>query len=517
MDVLELIRAGLLDPEPEVPQSDADLEAEWGNYAVAEDPLVDGGNSEQLRKDVLSQIASRYFPVPIGNHDPAFLEGYARRALERELRGRFGDEAMEGAFAEDGSFVGRPEIAWDNPIAREIARAEYRDGGMDALIALDPRYEAYRGYDAGSKTAGFDNHLLPPGYADYLRAERDYDLLREMQKPGSEATLTDPRLAAVLEGDVPFSRYADLGTEYYPRFYGQGAGNAFASGESPVATGLNALEVVPNALRYMADEPDTPARRVLTDPLMGGGLTNLALRIPGGVEKAIREFSRTLRNRSSGRELPVADRPVEGEESAKQSGVSAEADRRDAAVPPSGTDSFRNVTGLDAPPVVGDLSDIAVGYLDGTPFLGGGFDLFTSGLRAVKEGKSAAKAIGGILKTDAAIEGAVGSGVNTMLPPMPRTWGEYLFKPETERDAPPPEAVDEAARAPDPAFQYGSTLDAKNFVHGDPARTGTSRSLPAHLRKEAYQAGPGAIRRMLEEKKRRENDSWTSRVDFMGG
>lgn len=517
MDILELVRAGLLDPEDRVPQSDADLEAEWGNYAVAEDPLVDSGNSEQLRKDVLAQIASRYFPVPIGNHDPAFLEGYARRALERELRGRFGDEAMEGAFAEDGSFVGRPEIAWDNPIAREIARAEYRDGGMDALIALDPRYEAYRGYDAGSKTAGFDNHLLPPGYADYLRAERDYDILREMQKTGPDSNLTDLRLSAALEGDVPFSRYANLGTEYYPRFYGQGVGNAFASGESPVANTLSALEVVPNTFRYMADEPDTPARRALTDPLMGGGLTNLALRIPGAAEKAIRELGRVIQNRSSGRELPIADRPVGGEESAKQSGVSAEADRRDAAVPPSGTDFMRNVTGFDTPPVVGDLADIAVSYLDGTPFIGGGFDLVTSGLRAANEGKSAARAIGGILKTDAAVEGAVGSGINSMLPPLPRTWGDYLFKPETERQAAAPEAVDKAARASEPEFNYGSTLDAKNFVHGDPARTGTSRSLPAHLRKEAYQAGPGEIRQMLKEKKRRENDSWTSRVDFMGG
>lgn len=500
MDVLELIRAGLLDPEPEVPQSDADLEAEWGNYAVAEDPLV--GPGKDLRKDVLAQIASRYFPVPIGNHDPAFLERYARRALERQLRERFGDEAMEGAFAEDGSFVGRPEIAWDNPIAREIARAEYRDGGIDALIALDPRYEAYRGYDAGSKTAGFDNHLLPPGYADYLRAERDYDLLREMQKPGSEATLTDPRLAAVLEGDVPFSRYANLGTEYYPRFYGQGVMNALSSGtESPVGMGLNTTMTVPNAIYYSAD----PGGDYLTE------------RVPGAAAKAVRELGRQATNRALGRELPFADLPVGVGEGEKQRAVAAEQDRREASAPATGTDFVRNLTGLNTPPVVGQIADFAVSYLDGTPIIGGAFDLASTAAQATRAGKSAARAMGKVLATDAAIDTGVEGAITGMLPALPRTWSDYLFKPETERQAAAPEVIDKAARADDPEFNYGTTTGARDLVHGSFLSPGTQ--LPREQRQEAYRASPDRLREMIKQKRDRDAKRAPTfeAADFMGG
>lgn len=455
---------------------------------------------ERLKGEVLAHIAKRYFPLGMSDPDPELLRAMAKNALRSQFAKRFPDEELGDYLGEDGSWAARPTIAWDNPVAREIARAEYRDGGMDALIALDPGYEAYRGYEPGPDNGGYDAHLLPPGYADYLRAERDYDLLGMIQDPNAD--LDSRQLLVAMQGDVPFSRYANLGTEYYPRFYDQGMGNAFGSGtDAPVAAGLTAMNTVPNTIYYAADDGLRPSEAGV--PGLGIAANPVPL-IARSAEKAIRELGRSLHNKVMGRELPIADRQVGSSGLEKTADVLEESDRRSRSVPPQNTDFVRNVTGLNAPPVVGDAADFVVNYLDGTPFLGGLSDLSSTARAASNAGESVGRAVGAQLRNDALIDTSINAGISAALPPQERTWGEYLFKPETQRMAPPPEEVSKAATAEEPKFSYGTPVEARGLINGGWFGGGLGRD----ERKELYRADPATVRKLIDEKSKRDVRAW---------
>lgn len=429
--------------------------------------------------EVLGLIADRY-----GQEADA-------AALLEEARSRYGRALEDRGLAldsfidpESGERITYPEVSFSNPYQRAIAMRVLEEKGGDALEDLDYGYSGYR----LDPELGYGDHILPPGYADLLEAERDYDILSRMQRDG-----VDPQTRLELEmlksGVPAYAASDDLvpsgfrkglaspgqeapegyGQSYYPRYSGTGLLNAMASGgESGAGTALNSMSTVPNSIAYAADSGRIG--NLTPSPFVNAALDvmgtvpasiahfidpekNPAPMLLDGLKRGLMENERAYRNQSLGRNVPMGQVPI-----GQASDASEVADERIKSLPPTGTDFARNISGgyLSAP-VWGDVFDLGREMLDFIPMTGAGFDIASAMAR--KGPKAAAAQMG----MEAAVDAGATAGLGAMLPPSKRTWNQYLFEPQP-RVAPPPEEARAAALAPEADRRFGSPTESREVA-----------------------------------------------------
>lgn len=424
----------------------------------------DGLGPKSYRQEVLDAIAGRYGQeADLG-------------ALLSEARSRYGRALEDRGLAldsfidpESGERIKYPEVSFSNPYQRAIAMRVLEEKGGDALEDLDYGYSGYR----LDPELGYGDHILPPGYADLLEAERDYDILSKAQQDVDNNML---REFEMLEAGVPaYATSSNLNPEifggraYYPRYSGTGLLNAMASGgESGAGTALNAMSTVPNSIAYAADSGRSG--NLTPSPFVNAALDVMAT-VPGsfahfidpeknpapmlldGLKRGLMENERAYRNQSLGRNVPMGQVPI-----GQASDASEVADERIKSLPPTGTDFARNISGgyLSAP-VWGDVFDLGREFLDPTPMTGALGDV----AKALARGgyRSAAKQ----LALEGAVDAGATAGIGSMLPPSKRTWNQYLFEPQP-RVAPPPEEARAAALAPEADRRFGSPTESREVA-----------------------------------------------------
>lgn len=419
---------------------------------------------KSYRQEVLDAIAGRYGQeADLG-------------ALLSEARSRYGRALEDRGLAldsfidpESGERIKYPEVSFSNPYQRAIAMRVLEEKGGDALEDLDYGYSGYR----LDPSMGYGDHILPPGYADLLEAERDYDILSKAQQDVDNNML---REFEMLEAGVPaYATSSNLNPEifggraYYPRYSGTGLTNAVASGgESGAGTALNAMSTVPNSIAYAADSGRSV--NLTRSPFVNAALDvmttvprsvahfidpekNSAPMLLDGLKRGLLENERAYRNQSLGRNVPMGQVPV-----GQASDASEVADERIKSLPPTGTDFARNISGgyLSAP-VWGDVFDLGRELLDFIPVTGAGFDVTRALLRDGLKAGGKQAALEGIVDAGAT------AGIGAMLPPSKRTWNQYLFEPQP-RVAPPPEEARAAALAPEADRKFGSPTEARQVA-----------------------------------------------------
>ena len=391
------------------------------------------------RDAYLEGMGERYFPGGMSSPNMDLIVPAALNRYRSEI-GKLGLDPDE--YIIDGEVARYPDVAWPNSMAKAAAQEAYRRGGMSALLELDPEgYGAYEGFTPDSSTDAYAEHLLPPGYAGLLRAERDYMTAKALaDDPGA---IESGVLELYGKGDVPFSRYSNLGSAYYPRWNGTGLMNAFSSGtEAPVANALSATEFLPNAIAYTANDPTK-------NPLLA----------------SLFERDEYRNNRSMGRDIPISDVPVGSSQEAKSADLMAENAGRMTRMPPTGTDFVGNLPGgkYINTGVVGDAADIGRSLMDGTPLIGSLWDAGASALTARAAGKSGMKAAGKSMALDSGIDAGITAGVMGAMPSQERTWGEY-FTESTPRQSPSRGEVSQAAGTLREGPQYGTPAEANEVM-----------------------------------------------------
>ena len=208
--ILGALLGGLFDPENGPGQT---------AYEFSPEPMVGEQLSRlnpQGRDEVLSAISGRYGMGP--DLEQLLGEARARYAAALESRGLGVDDYLD---PETGERLRYPEVSFSNPLQRAIAMRLLEERGGDALTEIDPDYEGYR----LDPKLGYGAHILPPGYADLLEAERDYDILSRMQRDPSadmsqELLMLNSGVPAYAMSDnaVPSAGMAEgYGRAYYPR------------------------------------------------------------------------------------------------------------------------------------------------------------------------------------------------------------------------------------------------------------------------------------------------------------
>jgi hypothetical protein len=454
-----------------------DYEAMYGDYQLAGDDAGTGipdSLEEQaaLREQLLKQLNDRYSRSgPGARFSPQVLADRTGAAYRRELerRGFDPDEYLNP----EGVRIKYPELMFDNAGQMEAAKAAYRRQGVPGLIELDPEgYGAYEGFEpnsdflaSGRNTDAYAEHLLPPGYADLLRAERDYDIARMMAEDPELEKLGMGPLRAYTQDNIPFSRHSNLaGEPYYPRFQGTLGGmlNAMESGSNaPVMSGMEqTMGLIPNAMYFNADAPIRTGGPVATPAgVIYPSSPQQDSDFGSSFDKASKFLGERADVRSGMADKTALDNPYGTSTSDNIRSLRNEEERLRDRTPAMGTDSIRSLTGFSVPPVVGDVYDGAVNVMDGSQALGliGGGPLGPA-LSAAAKG----------LKTDAALDLGISSYLGAAYGGNPnRSWGEYLFKPDAERQAAPQAVVDQRSR--EPVFgtgerKFGTMREAKEFA-----------------------------------------------------
>lgn len=451
-----------------------------------------GEAEEALRRSVLERNRNS------GDLEEAIAQAQMR--YEDAMRAR---ELDPSEFIGDSGRIAYPPLDFANAANRAAAQEMYSRGGMAALASMDPEgYGAYKDFEPTAETDAYAEYLLPPGVNDMMAAERDYDILRAMQE-GNLSQYNPETLRNFAGPPVPFSRHNTFGTErgavYYPRYAGMGSGiiNALQSGtDNPVASGLRELEYIPNANYYAVDAP-AEGRETSMVGVPGMGFAGPGLVSTGGKREALgdsflksgKQAERNRDNRSQGRDVGVGGLPSGSSPSEIRDSLGQETIAMAEATPGMGTDYIRNLTGFNAPAVVGDLADLGVSIADGTQALN-----FLGGLKSGLLGTL------GDLKTDAAVDVALTSGMGSAYGGSEdRTWKDYLTKPVTERQAfADKETVDKTAREGAPPRGFGTLYEAKRAAEA----TDTS-NLPNLYNSRSE---PAANIRGILEKQRRQKD-----------